>query len=470
MRGDAVGESASTGWEFILLFAYLSIAILAATFLRKQVPFLRNLMIPGAIIAGIVLLLSSQQVFGLVEIASGNLELMLYHLLTGVFIVLGLRKRHNTRGKGVFTTTVIVCKSYALLGFLGALFALVWLAAAVGDFFAPFSVFPLLAFGQNSFASFSIDLEAVYIITALGGRAIFTFVITGLLWAYVGGFVMVLWARRRQAVSTAPSREAMEGVIPRDGNKPEGGRLTTTPEGLESFTLHLALIGSVFLITYFFVSHVSGWLVGLGGPAAAVGGILWNFQFIFGAMVAYTVRLIVDWLGVDYLFDEGLMDRASGTLVDFTITAAIASIPLVIFPDFRTIVIILSLLCGAALWFFIYYLSVKMQADYTMERAAGTFALVTGTMPAALAVLRSIDSEMKTPAAEDLAYAGGLALLLGFPLLLFTVYPLYGFLYGSVVQNLLISAGLFAGYGGLLFLVWFGWQKLAQKRAARPDS
>ena len=64
---------------------------------------------------------------------------------------------------------------------------------------------------------------------------------------------MVLWLRKRQqknGLVNSISREAQEGIIPRKLKSRLGGYLTTAPEAMESLTLHLALIGFLYLIAF----------------------------------------------------------------------------------------------------------------------------------------------------------------------------------------------------------------------------
>lgn len=60
-----------------------------------------------------------------------------------------------------------------------------------------------------------------------------------------------------------------------------------------------------------------------------------------------------------------------------------------------------------------------------LARNAAVFGFLTGTIASGLALLRMVDPELDTPVAEELACAGGLSLLVGFPLLLMLNFPLY---------------------------------------------
>jgi len=441
----------------LLAFSYLSIALLLATLVRKQLLILQRLMIPSAIIAGVILLLAGRQVFALAPVSLDTLNQITYHLLTGIFICLGLRKTAPKKSGGVWSMTLVICKGYALLAILGIIFTLAWIRFLFPLYPPPFSMMPLLGFGFDGHIATSIGLQWEEGGFPLGSHAGFSFGVMGLLWAYVGGIILAYWARRRRGAGQEEllPREALEGVIGSDGKKPVGGYLTTVAEEIESFSLHLALIGLVFFITYAALGLLSERLGAGGGAQALLGVIIWQYNFIFAAFFASIVRKIIDWLNVDHLFDDGLMARASGTMMDYLVAAAIASITLFIFSSYWVEVVILSLLCGLALIFFSRYIAVKIYADYPLERSVATFGLLTGTIAAALALLRMVDPKMEMPIVRELGYASGLSILVGLPALVLITLPATGAAAGEPVRYLVVSLLLFAAYAALLFLAWF---------------
>ncbi len=454
------------GWSFILLFAYIGTALLAAAFCRKQFSFLQQLRIPNAFIAGLIVLLCSGQLLGIMSISLDQLNTVVYHLLTGIFILIGLKGGRRKQGWAIFTTTVMIGQGYVLLAVIGTLFTLLWVRALFPDFFPSFSMLPLLGFGFDHITATSIGLQWEQAGFIGGGRAAFSFGVMGLFWAYLGGTIMIIWARKRQergGPAPVVSTEALEGIIPRDGEKPSGGRLRTAPEAMESLALHLALVGFLYLLTFSLINQLSTWLGRFGGTGEIFGEFLWNYNFLFGLLLGCLSRRIIDWLNLDYLFDSGTMQRISGTAVDYMIVASLAAVPLLIYVNYWVEVVILSLLSGLAMAFFVYFVSQKMHDDHKLARSAALFGYLTGTIASGVALLRMVDPELESPAAGNLAWAGGLSLLIGLPLFVFVNFPLYGFIAGMPLRYLLITLGLFAGYGALLFLIWFIWNRSAQK-------
>lgn len=457
-------DTTQISWSAAALFAYLSIGLIVATILRKQIPFLQKLLIPNAIIAGLIVLILSQKVINLINIPADSIDTLVYHLLTGVFITLGLQQRRdNNYSGGVVTTTAIIAIGYAVLGAVGIAFTL---AALFRGLHPAFSMLPLLGFGYDHTIASSVGLQWEKVGFMWGGQAGYTLGVMGLLWAYVGGIILIIFYRKRKVTSKGASREVLEGLIPRENPKPVGSHLTTAREGIETLALHLALIGLIYLCTFALMKQLSLWLGFMGAQGELLGGAIWHYNFVFAILLAYLARLVIDWLDLSYLFDSGLMARISGAMIDYLIVASIAAIPLVLFARYLPEILLVSLLSSAALIAFISFAFRRMHPDYPVERIAATFGFMTGTLISGLTLLRMADPQMETPVAKDLAYAGGLSLLVSLPMIIFMTFPLTGFMLGKPVLYLLISLALFAGYGGLLFLIWFLWN-LLQRRHAR---
>ncbi len=467
--------TAVNGWDFVLLFAYISAALLLAAFFRKQFSFFQRMMVPTAIIAGLIVLLCSGQIFGIMNISLDHLNIVVYHLLTGIFILIGLKGGRQKYRRAVLTTTVMIGQGYAIMALTGCIFTLIWIRALFPGFFPSFSMLPLLGFGFDQMTATGIGLQWEQAGFIGGGRAAFSFGVMGLFWAYLGGVIMILWARKGQEkcnIVPSLSPGARQGVIPRESKKPISGRLTTAPESLESLALHLALIGFLYLLTFSCINQLVAWLGRFSGAGELFGGLLWNYNFLFGLFLGYLARKIIDWLDLGYLFDRGTLQRITGAMVDYMIAASLAALPLLIYASYWVEVVILSLISGLALVFFAFYASRKMHSEHQLARSAALFGYLTGTIAAAVALLRMVDPEFDSPAAEDLGWAGGLALVIGLPLLLLVNYPLYGFFAGEPLRYLLITLGLFAAYGLLLSLIWFVWNRAAAKnnKVVQPDS
>ena len=83
--------------------------------------------------------------------------------------------------------------------------------------------------------------------------------------------------------------------------------------------------------------------------------------------------------------------------------------------------------------------------------------MLTGVVGTGIILLRQIDPKLETPASTNLIFQTLWACLTGFPLLL-----LMGFVPRSITW-VMIALGIFA----VMFLVFYGWIRLAAKKVAR---
>ncbi len=77
---------------------------------------------------------------------------------------------------------------------------------------------------------------------------------------------------------------------------------------------------------------------------------------------------------------------------------------------------------------------------------------MTGTISSGLALLRVTDPEYRSPVAQELVLSSGIALLLGFPLLLIINMPFTVF--DGSISGFLTVLSMMAGYLVLLLLAW----------------
>ena len=90
--------------------------------------------------------------------------------------------------------------------------------------------------------------------------------------------------------------------------------------------------------------------------------------------------------------------------------------------------------------------------DYQFERFIGVFGNMTGTINSGLVLVRVTDPEFDTPVAEDLVYGSGMALLVGFPLLIVLNLPFTYF--ANSVTGYWVTIVIFLIYFVILIIGW----------------
>lgn len=448
----------TAGWETVLDFAYIGIALLAAFYLRSRVRFLQNLLLPSCLIAGLLILLFGPSVLKFYAF-SGNVEAYAYHLLTALFATLSLRGfQHQGKGRGVLVTTGILCQGMALQAVLGVTFTLLWIIFLLPHLFPTFGLQMMVGYSFDSSIAQNIMLQWEQLGFVGGRYSGLSFTVMGFLWAYLLGIIMINRGRKRNLISAYHrqplSAEILSGIWGRGERRPEAGRMTTTGQSIETLTLHLAVIGGVVFVTYISMNLFINWLEQFSPLTAQLSAVVWLLNFLFAFMLGSAVRSLFIGLRIDHLLDRDLLTRAGGVFTDLVVVTSVASIPLIIYRSYWIEVLALSVIGAVATLLAVFWLSSKMHDDFSLERALATFGLITGNMSTGLALLRAVDPEMTSPASRDLAYAGGLAFILGLPLLVLTHIPLVGAVLGETVRYLLITLAFLGGYIVLFSLIW----------------
>lgn len=455
--------------DVVLDFTLLSIFLVLGTVLRRYVPFFQRYLIPNNIIGGFIGLIVGAQLLKIVAIDGDRLGQYVYHLLALTFIVLGLRQSKTSFGKGPVSKSFIELSCYIVQALIGVLVGFIFIYTVMPDFFAGIGFLLPLGFGMGPGIAYTMGHSWEKYGLEGGGMIGLTFAVIGFMIAYFVGIVLVNRGIRRRETSVVKGPESINRDI-RTGivkeNKPQvAGLLTLSPEAIEPLAFQIGLIGFVYLCTYGFIRMVTGLMLkaGLGDFVDTI----WSFHFVIALLIAVLVRRILDILKKSYVIDRGMMNRVSGVCVDYLILASVAAINVTIVGRYWLPILIMSLLAGLATYYIIRYTSRRAFDDYHFERFIGIFGEMTGTINSGLVLIRVTDPEFSTPAAEDLAYGGGIALFLGFPLLILLNVPMAFF--DNSLKGYWITIGAVVVY---LLLLWSVWRLIGYinfKSPKRPD-
>ena len=114
-----------------------------------------------------------------------------------------------------------------------------------------------------------------------------------------------------------------------------------------------------------------------------------------------------------------LLSRISGLFFDLMITAGIASINI---EDITGLWVpyILTIAAGAAVtWFFLKWAVRHAYPKYQREGLISMYGMLTGTIGSGILLLKEIDPDLETPAANNLVIGSSYGIALGAPMLFF---------------------------------------------------
>lgn len=435
--------------DLLIDFTVISVLLLAATVLRRYVGFFQRFLIPNSLIAGFLGLLLGAQVLDWIPFEAERMGVWVYHLLALTFICVGMYRTSDEHSFGAINLGFMQVAVMLLQGIIGLAIALLTVITLVPDLNPATGILLPLGYAMGPGIAYTIGQSWASFGFEGGGSVGLTIATIGFLVAYFFGMIIV-----NRAVGTDASRTAIPEYVRTGMRKKadtiEGARLTFSGAAVEPLSVHLALVGAIYLLT---------WLVTIGlAELLTMGGlenelpVLWSFHFIIANLLAILIRKVFLKGKRGAWIDDGMVHRVTGTFADYLIAASIMGISLAFAWRF---VLPLLLICALGAWLtylFVRWSCWKLFSLHRFERFIGMFAQMTGTIASGLALLRVTDPEYRSPVAQELVLSSGMAMGFGFPLLIlinlpFTMFD--GSLYGF---SLLL--GLMAGYLILLLVAW----------------
>jgi glutamate:Na+ symporter, ESS family len=449
-------------WDFPITIgqAMLDIALVSALLLfglmcRRYVPFFQRFLIPSSLIAGFAGLILGPEMLGILRFDVDRMGAYLYHLLALTFIGIGLQGSHEKGSRGATHVgfIFIFCYLIQIIVGLGISFALAYtfmpiLIPAVG------MLLPL-GFGMGPGIAYSIGQSWEAYGFVGGGDVGLSLAAMGFLVAYFVGVALVnrgvrAGASKLVAGGTSGMDEALRTGILRQEPLPIAGRLAYHGGTIEPLTVHFALIGGVYLLTY-------GITAGLGALMVIAGleketAMLWGFHFIIANLLALFVRRL---LGREHRFipiDAGLLHRLTGWMTDYMIALAVIAISMGAARTYSIPIILMTLVGTPATYYIIRWAVRRAFDDHPFERLVGIFGEMTGTISSGLALIRVTDPDFRTNVAQDLGLGSGMALVLGFPLLVLINLPFT--LFDGEMIGYWFVFGVCAVYLALMVFIW----------------
>jgi len=440
--------------DFILDVTALGAFLVIGTIIRRYIPFFQRYLVPNNIIGGFFGLILSQQVLGLITLNEDRLGQYVYHLLALTFIVIGLGKSKTKFGKGPVSKCFIELTCYITQAAIGLLVMLMLIYTLFPNLPASMGLLVPLGFGMGPGIAYTMGHSWEKFGLEGGGMIGLTFAAIGFLIAYFAGVAIVNRGIKNHETALIKGPESLNNDI-RTGivkeNKPEvAGWLTLSPEAIEPMAFQIGLIGIVYAMTYGLIHLLTDLMAnhGLGDFVDTV----WSFHFVIALLIAVSIRKILDLTDKSYVIDTGLMNRISGVAVDFMVTGSIVAINIVIVSKYWLPITLISIVAGLLTYGVIRFASRRAFDDFHFERMIGIFGEMTGTINSGLVLIRITDPEFKTPAAEDLAYGGGLALFLGFPLLILLNAPMN--FWNNSLHGYWLTLLLMLAYLAILWIIW----------------
>lgn len=432
-------------WAFLGQLAIVFIAMLVGNVLRTQIPFLRRLYIPSAIIGGFLVLIIKQipAVESLID--NATMEIVTYHCLGFGFAAMALKTAKSEKK----VSTVKVVESGAIMAGGYMIQAIVGLVVSIaafyigGYFYAAGLILPM-GFGQStgSALSWGSNFEANY---GFVGGSTFGLAVAaiGFIVGSVVGVIYLNIATRKGLVKPRRAVAAeKDRVIIEDPNE------IPNSESIDKFSIQLCFVALTYTLAYGFMYLLS--LV----PINAIGDLAWGLNFLWALVFAFLIKTVMSQLKKRgaikrYYTNDHLMDRISGMMFDVMICAGIIAIDM---QDVYTNLWLLIVTCltGTVVTFWYVRKATKnTYKNYEIESFLTNFGTLTGTLSTGMILLREIDPDFVTPASSNIVLQNIPSIALLAPLLLTLGFA------ASSLTNTYIMLGvyllLFIAYNIFLF-------------------
>ncbi len=440
-------------WNIVIQLGMIAGAILLANFLRQKLAFIRNSLMPTAVIAGFIMLILKH--LHVLPVDNNFLEILVYHCIALGFIAMSLRvSRKSKDGKGDLTglkSGAIIVGGYLVQGAAGLIITLALAYTFMPDMFKAAGLLLPMGYGQGPGQANNVGMtyEALGF---TGGRSFgLALAAAGYIVACIVGVIMLNVLRKRGAVRAGHGETAEKPDLSFFQDEDE----IPVSESLDKLSVQLAMVLLVYLATYLATWGLTSGISALSeGLANTLNTLLWGFNFIIGSALAILVRVLLDKAKEAGLVrrqyqNNYLLNRLSGFFFDIMIVAGIASIDLQDLTGLWVPFILLAVAGGFVTWYWLKIACKHVYRGYYYEGLISMFGMQTGTIGSGILLLREIDPDFSTPAANNLVVGSTFAIVLGAPVLV-----LVGLASRSPAMCFL-TLGLAVAYWAILALVIF---------------
>lgn len=440
-------------WNVVIQLGMIAGSLLLANFLRQRLSFIRGSLMPIAVIAGFILLILKH--LGILPVDNDFLEIIVYHCIALGFIAMSLRVpqkvREATGDRTGLRSGAVIVSTYLVQAIAGLVITVILSCTILPQLFPAAGILLPMGYGQGPGQANNVGMTYEALGFA-GGRSFgLAIAAMGYICACVVGVVMLNVLARRGAVRARSEQKEEETALSffQDPNE------IPVSDSIDKLTVQLAMVLLIYLLTFLATWGLTAGIAAISqGLADTVNTLLWGFNFIIGSALAMLARVLAEKAKKAGLVrrqyqNNYLLNRLSGFFFDLMIVAGIASIDL---QDLRGLwlpFILLSVAGGVITWLWLRLVCRRVYGGYYYEGLISMYGMLTGTIGSGVLLLREIDPDLQTPAANNLITGSGFGIIFGAPVLV-----LVGIAARSTAMCL-VTMGLAAAYCAVLTFIIF---------------
>ena len=409
-------------WNSIVQIVIISSTLLIANCLRRKVKLVRGMMLPTAVLGGFILLLA--KLVGIVKIDSAFFEFITYHCIAIGFIAMSLRvsekvEDHSKDRLGLKSGAIIV-GSYMIQAVTGLAISLILAYTIKPEMFKASGILLAMGYGQGPGQANNIGASYESLGFA-GGRAFgLAIAAAGYISACVVGVLYMTWLSKTGKLKRSQYDE-VSGSVTIDTFQNENE--IPIAESLDRFSVQVAFVLVVYGATFYLIKVLTETLTTYApGVGNMLNSLLWGFNFMIGSGLAIGFKSLLQCLRKNKIMhrqyqNNYLLSRISGVAFDIMIIAGIGSIEVEDLSGLLLPFILMAVAGAVVTLLHLRYVCKDVYKGYYYEGLLSMYGMMTGTISSGVLLLREIDPQLKSPAANNLVVGSSFAILLAAPLL-----------------------------------------------------
>jgi ESS family glutamate:Na+ symporter len=196
----------------------------------------------------------------------------------------------------------------------------------------------------------------------------------------------------------------------------EGENEIPMQESLDIITVQISLVAVAYLVAY-------GLMALLGMALPGMKSVIYGFNFLLGVLAATVLKAVINFFHKKNIIHRNytnnfLLTRISNFFFDLMVVAGVAAIRLDALENYWGIVLLLGVVGLVSTYAYNHYVAKKLFPDYPEEQFLMMYGMLTGTASTGTILLREIDEDFQTPAADNMVYQNFPAIVFGFPMML----------------------------------------------------
>lgn len=391
--------------SFMIAFGLASIMLLIGVFLRAEIPFLRNMLVPASVIAGVLGIVFMNVVSNIGIDVGTDFDMftqIVNNLFTISFISISLTSTPKTEGnsakntvKGAVGLGLVWCLLYALTPVIATA-----VVALIGKAFHMNSVYGMLiqfAFcqGPGQSATYGAIFEQFGWENA--AMVAIAFSVIGFLVAFLAGVPAAKWGISRGIAKNCGKIDetVLKGYFKKEDQTDYMVKDTTCNSNIETLAFHIALIGLCYILAVL-IGKILGLIPGFLGTSME------GMMFMNGMYAAYIVKWILKKLHLEFLKENTLQSKITGWIADYLVVCAFMAVSITIISRWIVPILAVCLVVTVVTVAVCFYFGQRMGGSNDFERTLGLYGTCTGTVPSGIALVRIVDPNFHTSTSVEL--------------------------------------------------------------------